>query len=141
MDPFRAVDGPFLIPSASWMKLYGSLGSLPLLDAFGPFGLHQNPFGPGMEPQSADGSGGKPKRISGEISSGSPIRGLHRPGYYPLTLKDIAKLEKQCSELVIPVNPGDVVLFAGGTMVHSSPAAPAGAAARFMTYAHWEQDG
>ena len=52
---------------------------------------------------------------------------------------DKAKLEKHCRQLVIPVNPGDVVFLVGGALVHSSPAVRAGDATRFMTYAHWAE--
>ena len=107
-------------------------------------------FKPGMEPQSADGSGGKPKGTRGETPGPNRPMGrvgrpresggkLRLPGYYKLLPADITNLKKVCSQLTIPVNPGDVVFFAGGKMVHSSPAVPAGAAVRFMTYAHWEE--
>ena len=112
-----------------------------------------------MEPQSADVSGGKPKGL--RVETPSPNRPMGRvelprgsggklpldrlfdfkplPGYYKLSPTDMAKLKEHCSELTIPVNPGDVVFFAGGALVHSSPAVPAGAATRYMTYAHWQE--
>ena len=60
-------------------------------------------------------------------------------GYYKLSPTDMVALEKKCERLAIPVNRGDVVFWAGGTMVHASPAVPEGVATRFMTYAHWEE--
>ena len=48
-------------------------------------------------------------------------------------------VRNKVAPLEVPVQPGDLVIMAGGTMVHGSPSVPRGAATRFATYAHFEQ--
>ena len=59
-------------------------------------------------------------------------------GYYVLTPTDLAKLQTAGSvKTEIPSDPGDVLFFLGGKIVHGSPAVVDNEGTRFATYAHW----
>lgn len=53
--------------------------------------------------------------------------------YYPLTKQDMRCLQSKSERVAMPARAGDVLLMAGGTLVHESPAVEKGC--RVTTYA------
>ena len=70
---------------------------------------------------------------------GSGLRVAKGQGYRRLDRQDLESLKENFGShrLEIPAAAGDVLLFIGGRLVHSSPAVSADEPTRIMAYAHW----
>jgi hypothetical protein len=63
-------------------------------------------------------------------------------GHYKLKKADFEQLRDQRVERTeLALAAGDLLIFAGGTMVHESPAVPEGEPPRFMTYSKFSAAG